>query len=230
MIYLNNAATSYPRLPQVVEAVKRSLLAPPQEPGRCGFEDPLMACRSAIAKLYGVADPLRVLLTTSATLGCNQILFGLPLQAGSHVITSCMEHNSVLRPLNELAARNECSLSVLPLEDDGSLSIDRVGGALRPDTRLMAFVHVSNVTGAIFPVQALALLAAGRNVPLLIDDSQGAGLVPLDLASLPGKVFLVAAGHKALQGPPGTGFFIVPDAVSLSPWITGGTGVAALSA
>ncbi len=225
MIYLNHAATSFPRLPEVLSAVTDSLMSPPQEPGRSGWEDPMMECRRAIMRLFGLSDPLRVVLTASATLACNQILWGLDLPAGSHVITSCMEHNSILRPLADWADRNHGEISHLPLEPDGSFAVSRVEAALRANTRLLAFTHASNVTGVLFPLEDLAQLAARKSLPLLVDASQSVGLIPLDLAAFSSPVFVVGAGHKALQGPPGTGFFIVPEADSLRPWLTGGTGV-----
>ena len=225
MIYLNHAATAHPRPARVLEAVARSLESPPQEPGRSGFRDPLMDCRRAIATLYGLPDPLRVVLTTSATLACNQVIFGLALPPGSHMIASCLEHNSVLRPLRHLVAHHGCELTVLAPGPDGRLSEDRFAEALRPGTRLIACLHVSNVTGAILPVEAIAAVAAEHGIGLLIDDAQGAGVVPLDAGRLPGRCYVVGAGHKGLMGPPGTGFLLLPEADGLRPFLHGGTGV-----
>jgi len=228
MIYFNHAATSFPRLPAVLSAVTDSLVQFPQEPGRSGWEDPMMDCRRALMRLLGLSDPLRVVLTASATLACNQILRGLNLPQGSHVITSCMEHNSILRPLAIWADENHGEITYLPLEDNGSFSVDRVLTALQVNTRLLAFTHASNVTGVIFPMEDLVHLAAARSLPLLLDASQSVGLVPLNLAGISSPVFVAGAGHKALQGPPGTGFFVMAGTTELKPWIAGGTGVHSL--
>ncbi|PKN46700.1 MAG: cysteine desulfurase [Deltaproteobacteria bacterium HGW-Deltaproteobacteria-17] len=228
MIYFNHAATSFPRPPAVLTAIQASLTQPPQEPGRSGWEDPLMECRRALMGLFGLEDPLRVVLTASATLACNQILRGLELPPGSHVITSCMEHNSILRPLAAWADQNQGEITYLPLEEDGSFSSGRIRAAVRDSTRLLAFTHASNVTGVLFPMEEIIHLAAERSLPLLIDASQSVGLVPLDLGAISSPVFVAGAGHKALQGPPGTGFFVMAGPDVLKPWIAGGTGVHSL--
>lgn len=225
-IYLNNAATTYPKPPAVVDAVCRALSKPPVEPGRSGHGVDLVAeCRKALAKLFHVNDARHVSLLPSATYALNAVILGLlGDEPGSHAVTTALEHNSVLRPLEHL--RHTVGLQVSHVEPgpDGRISASDVAAEFRENTRLVAVSHASNVTGCIQPVFEVAVAAAAAGIPLLIDASQTAGAIELDYRRLPGRVFVATAGHKGLYGPAGVGVLIVPDA-RLPQTVFGGTGV-----
>jgi selenocysteine lyase/cysteine desulfurase len=223
-IYLNNAATSHPKPPEVVAAVCRVLEELPGSSER-GFgegEDRRGACRLAVADLLAVPDPLQVALLPSATHALNEVIRPLAV-AGAHVVTTVLEHNSVLRPLAHARLRGAEVTHVEP-EADGAVSPAAVASAIRDTTTLVAVTHASNVTGSIQPAGEIARVAADAGVPLLIDVSQSAGSVPVSYSGLPGRVFLVAAGHKGLLGPPGVGVLVLPDE-ELEQSVVGGTGI-----
>jgi cysteine desulfurase / selenocysteine lyase len=226
MIYLNNAATTFPKPQTVVNAVHAALIAPPVEPGRAGGDvDPTRGCRETLADLFGVAEPRRVILTPSATHALNLVIYGRLLsRPGSHVVTTTLEHNSILRPLAHLRRNHGIRVTHLEPASDGRVDPAGLLEAARSDTRLIAVTHASNVTGCVQPVEDIALIAAEMGIPLLIDASQSAGSIPLDHGRLPGRVFVAAAGHKGLFGPMGTGVLIVPDE-RLAQVFVGGTGV-----
>lgn len=223
--YLNNAATSYPKPAAVLEAVSRNLESPPSEPGRVGGngDDVLRTCRAELAQLFGVMQPERIVLLPSATYAINQVLWGL-LGAGDHVVTTTFEHNSVLRPLAHLAReRGVETTHVEPLADT-TVDAGSITAAIRPQTRLVAVSHAGNVTGAVQPVAEIAAAVAQRGVALLIDAAQSAGALNIDHGRLPGRVFIVFAGHKGLLGPTGVGGLVLPDE-DLPQTIAGGTGI-----
>ena len=226
IIYLNNAATTYPKPMAVVDAVRAALMAPPAEPGRSGSGvDPTRACREALAELFGVVESRRVILTPSATYALNLVIYGQLLsRPGSHVVTTVLEHNSVLRPLAHLRRSHGIATTYLEPLTDGRVDPASLLEAVRPETQLIAVTQASNVTGCIQPVEEIARLAADLHIPFLIDASQSAGAVPLEHGGLPGRIFIAAAGHKGLFGPMGTGALIVPDD-ELAQVMVGGTGV-----
>jgi len=223
-LYLNNAATSYPKLEAVRRAVLECLEAPPCEPGRTGGgRDPAGECRRALARLFAVDDPSRVILLPSATVALNVVLRGL-LRKGGHAVTTTLEHNSVLRPLAHIEIESGATCSLIRPDPTGRIRPDAVESAILPETRVISITHVSNVTGAIQPIVEFAEIASRYRLPLLVDAAQSAGAVPLNHRDLPGRVFIAAAGHKGLFGPAGTGVLVVPDA-ELPPLLVGGTGV-----
>ncbi len=224
-IYLNNAATSFPKPAPVVEEVSRWLQEPPADPGRdsTGSQDPRTACRVELAALFGVADPNRIVLLPSATHALNLVIQTL-LVPHSHVVTTMLEHTSVLRPIAH--RQRDCGVRVTYVSPDrsGQVSPEAIAGAIAPDTRLVVVTHASNVTGSIQPVEEIADLTAGAHVPLLIDASQSAGAIPLTHRCLPGQVYIAFAGHKGLLGLPGTGGLVLAEG-DLPQLIVGGTGV-----
>ncbi len=223
-IYLNNAATSYPKPPEVVAAVCRLLAETPgsSERGFGNGRDHRTTCRSAVADLLGVADAFRVALLPSATHALNEVIrpFAVP---GAHVVTTVLEHNSVLRPLEHARLRG-AEITHLEPEPGGAVTPAAVVSSIRDTTTLIVVTHASNVTGSVQPIAEIARVAADAEVPVLIDASQSAGGVPISYAGLPGRVFLVAAGHKGLLGPPGVGVLVLPDD-QLEQSVVGGTGV-----
>ena len=229
MIYLDNAATTYPKPPRVRQAVGEALTALGANPGRGGYPMAVAAtqavyrCREEAAAFFGLADPACVSFQPSCTQALNQVLWGL-LNPGDHLLISDLEHNAVLRPANALAARG-VSVTVVPtVPGDSDATLDAFRKALRPNTRLAVCTQASNVWGFRLPVERLAALLHQYNVPLCVDAAQSAGLVPIDLAAS-GIDFLCVPGHKGLYGPMGVGLLLCrqPEPL-LRPLIQGGTG------
>jgi len=223
MIYLDNAATSWPKAPGVAEAMTAALDA--GNPGRGAHDQALDAgrillrVRTRAARLFGAA-PERVILTHSATHGLNLAIAGL-LNPGDHAITTDLEHNSVLRPLYAARARG-VELTIVRSER-GVISPDAVAAALRPSTRLVAISHASNVLGTVQPIDAIAQLCVHKGIHLIVDAAQTAGLLPLDFTQTP-IAALATGGHKSLLGPAGTGLLVLGDGVRPRPFEVGGTG------
>ncbi len=230
MIYLDNAATTWPKPDSVLEAMQRYLRDVGATPGRSGHRLAVEAerirldAREAIAELVGLRDPLRVVFTLNATTALNIVIQGL-LPPGSHAVATGMEHNAVLRPLRELEAAGR-SLSLAECRADGSMDPAAVAGLIGPRTRLIVLVHASNVCGTILPIREVGAIARERGVALLVDATQTAGCLPLDLER-DGIDLLAFTGHKGLLGPPGTGGLAIRDdfdVVRLPPLVRGGTG------
>ncbi len=227
MIYLDNAASTHPKPPEVYEAVDRSLRAG-ANPGRSGHRLALDAARevlearSAVAELLGVPDASRVVFTANATHALNQAFKGL-LRAGDHVVTTAMEHNSILRPLAALEAKG-VALTVVGADRLGRVDPGEIRRALRAETCLVALGHASNVAGTLQRASEVGALCRERGATFLLDASQTAGGLPLNAGAL-GAHLLAAPGHKGLLGPQGTGILYVDPEVRLEPLMEGGTGV-----
>ncbi len=224
--YLNNAATSYPKPKRVLEAVQRSLQEPPSEPGRSRQnQDPTLPCRERLAKLFHVPAPNQVILTPSATVALNLVIAGcLHEHPKGNCLSTRLEHNSVIRPLEHGRKRFGTQTIYLDPDQDGRIASSSLLRYLDKETRLVVCTQASNVTGCIQPVEEMAEITAEYGVPFLIDASQSAGCVELKYNELPGQVYVAFAGHKGLFGPMGTGGLILPDN-SLEPILTGGTGI-----
>jgi cysteine desulfurase family protein len=226
-IYFDNAATSWPKPPAVRDALEAYFGFAGGNPGRSAHSMSVAAARvvaaarSALADLLGIVDPSRIALTRNATEALNLALYGL-LKPGDHVVTTSMEHNSVMRPLRHLETQG-VELTVVPCSPGGALDLDRVRRALRPTTRLLATIHGSNVTGALMPVEQLAKLAKARGIAYLLDASQTAGTIPIDVAAL-GIDLMAFPGHKGLLGPTGTGGLYIREGLDIDPLMRGGTG------
>lgn len=234
MIYFDNAATSWPKPPGVVEAMTHFMENVGANPGRSGHRLSVEAgrivyeARELVAELFNVADPLRVVFGANVTEALNLALKGY-LRAGDHVVTSSMEHNSVMRPLRALAA-DECGeaieLTVVPCSKEGFLDPSELEMAIRPHTVMVVLNHGSNVCGSLLPVREAGIMARRHGCLLLVDAAQTAGAYPIDMEA--DNIDLLAfTGHKALGGPMGTGGLIIGDRVNLSrltPIKRGGTG------
>lgn len=227
MIYFDNAATSWPKPPTVAAAVQEQLTSAGGNPGRSGHRFSVAAARiveetrEALALLFHVGDPSRIAFAHNATHALNVALYGL-LRPGDRVMTTSVEHNSVMRPLRHLETIG-AQVDVVPCEPDGSLDLRKVDAALTPGTRLLVTTHASNVTGTILPVGGLAAMARLRGIRYVVDAAQTAGTVPIDVEAL-GVDLLAFTGHKGLFGPTGTGGLYVRETVELMPLIRGGTG------
>ncbi len=226
MIYLDHAATSFPKPAAVSAAVQHYLCAVGANPGRSGHSLSAEAARivyetrAAVAELLGVGDARRVIFTLNATAALNQAMSGF-LRHGDHVITTSLEHNSVMRPLRHLSQTLQLSVDVVVADRLGRLDPGAFRTALKPQTRLVIVNHASNVVGTIAPLGEIRR-AIGA-VPLLVDAAQSAGAVPIDVDGL-GIDLLAFTGHKSLFGPQGTGGLCLRPGIEIEPLMHGGTG------
>jgi cysteine desulfurase family protein len=229
MIYLDNAATSWPKPKTVPAAMAGFLQEHGANPGRSGHALSIQAgrvvfeARERVARLFHHGDPLSVVFTKNATEALNLALQGL-LGPGDHVVTSTMEHNSVLRPLRFLEKRG-VEVTRVPCGADGSLDPADVARAISARTRLIVLGHASNVVGTLCPIQEIGRQAASRELLFCVDAAQTAGACPIDMAAM-GIDLLAFTGHKSLYGPQGTGGLCLGARARgrLRPLLYGGTG------
>ena len=227
MIYFDNAATSWPKPPAVCRAISTHLTSPAGNPGRSGHRVSVAAARQVahtrevLCQLLQVPDPSRIIFTLNATHALNVALHGL-LRPGDRVITTSVEHNSVMRPLRHLESLGVV-VTTVPCDPHGLPEIHDVQRAILPGTRLLVTTHASNVTGAVLPVGEMAGLARERGIVVLVDASQSVGSVPIDLRTL-GADAVAFSGHKGLLGPTGTGVLWLRDGLDVAPLVRGGTG------
>jgi cysteine desulfurase family protein len=229
-IYLDNAATSWPKPVAVSDAVEKYLRENGAPNGRSGYRRAVdvdrlvMRTRRGIAELVDLEDPNRVIFGYSGTDVLNMAIWGL-LRPGDHVVTTVCEHNSVLRPLRHLSDTADVVVSYVACDGKGLVAPDDVRRALRPNTRLVAVVHGSNVTGALQPVEAIGEVVHESGAYFLIDAAQSLGEVPLTMTATYADL-IAAPGHKGLLGPLGTGVLCLSEraARELRPFRFGGTG------
>ncbi len=226
LIYLDNASTSFPKPTQVKEAMIHYLTNVGANPGRSGHQLAVEASRIVqgtrenIARLFHIDDVSRIVFTQNVTESLNTIINGF-LNQGDHVITTAMEHNSVMRPLKYLETTGLISLSVIPCDHKGYLDMDALGEALDQKTSLVVVNHGSNVCGTIQDLRAVKTVIG--EIPLLVDAAQTAGCYPIDVMA-DHIDFLAFTGHKGLMGPQGTGGFYMRNGLSIRPLKRGGTG------
>jgi len=230
MIYLDNAATSYPKPKEVGRAMLHFLEKVGASPGRSGHWLSIEAgrllyqTRESLAELLNVIDPLRIIFTLNVTEALNLALKGL-LRPGDQVVTSSMEHNSVMRPLRELEKKG-VEIKIISCSPQGVLDPVDIERAIKKNTKLIVLNHGSNVIGSILPITIVGEIAREHNILFLVDTAQTAGCYPLDIKK--DNVDLLAfTGHKALFGPPGTGGLVIGERVDikkLNPLKVGGTG------
>lgn len=229
-IYLDNAATSWPKPEAVyvaVEHYQRELGAPA---GRSTYREAAEVerlvddARRRLADVLGAEEPRRIIFTAGGTDSLNLALHGL-LQPGDHVVTTAVEHNSVLRPLRHLQATRDVTVSRVPCDGDALVDAGQIRAAIRPTTKLIVVNHASNVTGSLQPVEEIGRIARDHGVLFLIDAAQTAGHLPINVRQL-GAHLLAAPGHKGLLSPLGVGLLYVAPGVEqkLAPIRQGGTG------
>jgi cysteine desulfurase / selenocysteine lyase len=226
-LYLDNAASSHPKPEIVYQTVNEVLRNIGANPGRAGHRLALMAARHIIrtrqllAELFDIPHPERIAFTANATEAINKGLKGL-LNPGDQVITSSMEHNSLIRPLRQLESQG-IELALVSANERGEIRAQDFEKAIGKKGRLMVLTHASNVTGGIMPIAEIAEVAHRHGLLFMVDAAQTAGLVPLSVAKT-GIDLLAVPGHKGLMGPQGTGFLYAGPEVTLRTLVEGGTG------
>jgi len=229
LIYFDNAATSWPKPPETLMAMQRYLQNIGGSPGRSGHRLSVEAARivfetrEKLAHLFHIADPLRIVLTKNATEALNIAIFGL-LKTGDHVLTSGMEHNSLMRPLRLMESRG-VEIDVVPCSGKGELDPGDMIRYIKKNTKAILITHASNVTGTVLPISEIGRLARERNLIFGIDAAQTAGCIPIDVVAM--NIDLLAfTGHKSLFGPPGTGGLYIRKGLdkNMKTLCVGGTG------
>ena len=229
-VYFDNAATSWPKPPGTVKAISNFIENIGANPGRSGHRlsveasRVVYAARENIAVLFHVDDPMRVVFGSNITEALNLALWGL-LRPGDHIITSSMEHNSMMRPLHALQEQG-VQVTVIQCAPEGLLDPEDIEAAIRPATKMIALNHASNVCGTLLPVADVGAIARKHNLLFLVDTAQTGGAYPIDMQDL--KIDLLGfTGHKSLYGPMGTGGLVIGERVDVSqmnPLKQGGTG------
>lgn len=229
MIYLDNAATSFPKPPEVSKAMVRFLAEDAANPGRAGHrmavraEEMLDAARLKLTRFFGGDDFHRMVFTLNCTDALNMAIKGV-VADGAHVITTVLEHNSVSRPLQALADAGRIELTRIACDDAGVIDPNDIHNGIKPQTALIVMTHASNVTGVIQDAAAVGAIAREADVLFCLDAAQTAGVAPVSIAEM--HVDLLAfPGHKSLLGPTGTGgLYVGPRCANVKPWREGGTG------
>ena len=230
-IYLDNAATSFPKpdgvsrrmkdyIDSVGATVNRSVYGSAQDAGLV-----LLTLRERLARLFHFDDPTYVILTPGMTAGMNMVIKGF-LKSGDHCLVSSMEHNAVMRPIQQLT---ECGVSFdrIPCDREGFMDIDAIEGLIRPNTKLLVMAHGSNVSGTVQDAERVGKICAAHGIAFVLDAAQTAGHIPVDFEKF-GLSALCVPGHKGLLGPSGIGAMLLRKdfAELLTPLIAGGTGSA----
>lgn len=227
MIYFDNAATTFPKPESVYKSVMRAMKVYGANPGRGSHAMAIEGAkviyetRELLAGLFNLDDPMKVIFTFNATESLNIAIKGI-LKAGDHVVTTEMEHNSVLRPIKEME-KYGVENTIVECGPDGTISLNDLEKAIRNNTKLLVTTHVSNLTGTIFPVEEIGKISRKHGLLYLLDASQSAGLLNIDLKKF-NIDFLAAPGHKGLLGPQGTGILLINNDIDLKQLKEGGTG------
>lgn len=227
MIYLDNAATTFPKPKVVIEDMLECMSEYCANPGRGAHdmslkcEMKIMECRNNLAKLFNISNPMNIVFTNNTTEGLNIALNGL-LKPGDHVITTEIEHNSVLRPLAHLKDKG-VEVTVLPIDSKGYISIDKLKNAFKKNTKLVEVIHGSNVIGTIQDLDKINHIVKEREVIFMVDAAQTAGVVDIDVKKYNIDI-LAFPGHKGLLGPQGTGGLYLSNGKIIDFFKTGGTG------
>lgn len=228
MIYLDNAATTLRKPPQVIEAVVNAMgsfgnSARGTHSGSLTASRVIYDTRCKLASFFGCTRPDHVIFTANSTEALNIAISGT-LEAGGHVISTDLEHNSVLRPLYRLEAERGVELSFVRADTRGCIDYDDFERLLRPNTRAVVCTHASNLTGNVLDIARIGDFAHRHGLLFIMDASQSAGVLPIDMEKMQIDI-LCFTGHKSLLGPQGTGGLCLREGVAVRPWKVGGTGV-----
>ena len=227
MIYLDNAATTLHKPPEVAEAVKNAILtAGNASRGAHGVSlaasRMVFDTRARLAKLFGCPRADHVVFTANSTEALNIALYGL-ISAGDHVISTDLEHNSVLRPLYDLQTRG-AAVDFVPADKKGNIRYEDMQKLFRPDTKAVVCTHASNLIGNVLDIARIGEMAHAHGALLVVDASQTAGVIPIDMQKMHIDV-LCFTGHKGMMGPQGTGGLCIRPGVEVQPLLRGGTGI-----
>lgn len=224
MIYLDNAATSWPKPNEVTQSITDCIVNYCANPGRSGHamalesEKVVYNCRVKLCSLFGISNPENIVFTQNATHALNIVIKGM-LGEGAHAVVTSMEHNSVLRPLAASGAMYDVALA----DSDGYVHEENIESLIKPNTALIICTLSSNICGSVQPFEKIAKIAKKHKIPFLLDASQGAGAVDINMER-DGIDFLAAPGHKGLLGPTGTGVLCINCDKELRTLTEGGTG------
>lgn len=227
MIYFDNAATTLRKPECVVQAVTEAMCTMGNS-GRGAHSNSLHTsrtvyeARAALAELFHAESPEWIAFTANSTQSLNMAIKGT-LKPGDHVITTALEHNSVLRPLYEMEKAG-VQLTILPADDKGKISYEDLEAAIRPDTKAVITTHGSNLTGNLLDAERIGKIARNHNLQYILDASQTAGVFEIDVQKMNIDI-LCFTGHKGLLGPQGTGGIYVREGVEIKPLLSGGSGV-----
>lgn len=228
IIYLDNAASTWPKPPAVKEMMAEVIEDFAANPGRGGHTLAMKASKTVfrtrvqLSRLFGIQNPNNLFFYLNATQALNQAIKGF-LKEGDHVVSSSVEHNSVRRPLEYMHRTKQVEITYVEPRNDQLFHLEDFVQAIQPNTRLLVVSHASNLTGVILPVAALGELAKKHGIIFLVDASQSAGVLPLHVEEM-NIDMLAFPGHKGLYGPQGTGGLYVHSDIDLEPLIHGGTG------
>lgn len=228
MVYLDNAATSFPKPETVYNEILKCMKEYCANPGRGGHQMSITAgkavieAREAVSDFFNCQNPMQVCFTKNATEGLNYALHGI-LRDGDNVITSPMEHNSVMRPLMTISRNKAVSITVLKGNEYGEIDTDDLIKVIKPNTKLVVMTLSSNVNGIMMPFKEIGKICRQHGILFLLDGSQGAGSIKIDVQEAAVDL-LALPGHKGLMGPQGTGILYVRDGIGLKPMMQGGTG------
>ncbi len=229
-VYLDTAATSRRKPEEVYRAMDRFMREVGASPGRSVHSPGIEAgnivadVRAKLAKLFGVPDASRFIFTLNCTEALNLAIKGI-LKTNDHIVTSSMEHNSIMRPLSALMQERSIKVSRAKADRAGIIDPDDLAANIRPETKLIVMTHASNVTGAIQPIETVGQIAKERDIPFLLDAAQTVGCYPINLSRLPVDI-MAFSGHKSLMGPQGVGGLYIREGIDLVPLKQGGTGSA----
>jgi cysteine desulfurase family protein len=229
MIYLDNAATTFPKPREVLQRMIDLYAAKGVSPGRGGYDcaqeaDELVyGVRQRLCQFFGGDDPDRVIFASNATDALNLVIQG-SIKPGGHVVSSQLEHNSVLRPLQHLREAGLIDYDLIPFDGQGFLDPADVSRAIQPQTQLVVLTHASNVLGTIQPIEVIGAVCREKGVPLVLDTAQSAGVIPIDISAW-GVSALAFTGHKSLLGPTGIGGLVLRRSYEVQPTRFGGTGI-----
>ena len=229
IIYLDNAATTFPKPREVLDFMVDRYAALGVSPGRGSYDLALEAdelvsgARKRFCQFFGGDDPDRVIFAYNATDALNTLIQGLA-EPGSHVVSSRLEHNSVLRPLYALRERGMITYDLVPFDGSGFINPRDVSRAIKPATRFVILTHASNVLGTVQPVEEIGAVCSQHGVPLLLDVTQSAGLLPINMGAW-GVSAIAFTGHKSLLGPTGIGGLVLGRGLDVPTTRFGGTGI-----
>lgn len=227
MIYLDNGATSFPKPRQVIDEMTDALINYCANPGRAAHfmaaktAHEIYKTRLAASVLFGIEDAGRIIFTKNCTESLNMAIKGV-LQPGDHVITSSMEHNSVLRPLMEMKRKN-VSVTIVKCSGEGFINPQDIKSAIKENTKMIVITAASNVTGTKMPLETIGRIAVRQGILFMVDGAQGAGHMNLDVKGNHIDI-LAVPGHKGLMGPQGTGMLYIREGIEIQPLLSGGTG------